>query len=315
MPGVLDIITNENADRLQLSSAARQPMRFSLLQSNEILYHGQHIGMVVGETSRQARAAAAKVVVRYQPAEAVAMPEAEPGRVNAAKQLRNGQSKAGCRIGDPERALARAAVSVDATWQTPFAPHDPMEPHAAIAHWVGDRLTVWTATQGVSGARETMAGLFGLPKKNVTLICPFVAGGTGAKGNIWPSATLAAMAARRVQRPVKLELTREQMVTAEGDRPRAMQRVRLGADRDGKLLAISHAGLARTARPRPGEFAEPVALASRMLYACDNVSASHQLISVNQASPAEVRGTAEAAINFALSPPWMNWRSRLTWIR
>ena len=118
-----------------------------------------------------------------------------------------------------------------------------MEPHATIANWTGDRLTVWTATQGITGARETIASLFGLAKKDVTIICPFVGGGFGSKGNTWPPATLAAMAARRVNRPVRLEVTREQMFTSNGYRPRTIQRLRLGAQRDGKLVAISHDGL------------------------------------------------------------------------
>jgi xanthine dehydrogenase YagR molybdenum-binding subunit len=300
MPGVLEIITTENADKLQLPAAAGQAVLFPLLQSNDVLYNGQHIGLVIAETSRQARAAAAKVMVRYQPADAMTMMDSVPGEPYEPNNFANGQTKADSRTGDPEGAMARAAVRVDATYQTPIGHHNPMEPHTTIANWTGDRLTVWTATQGISGARETMAGLFGLPKKNVTIICPFVGGGFGAMGNSWPPATLAAMAARRVQRPVKLEVTREQMFTSAGYRPRTFQRLRLAADRDGKLLAIRHDVLTRMSRPEPGEFAEPVAMATRMLYACDNISTSHRLVSVGQGPATSVRVPAEAAGNFAL---------------
>ena len=300
MPGVLDIITIENADKLQLKPAAPQMVLFPLLQSDDVLYNGQHIGLVIAETSRQARAAAAKVVVRYQPAEAVTVMDAVLGQAYEPKNFRNGQAKADTRTGDPEAALARAAVQVDATYITPIEHHNPMEPHATLANWTGDRLTVWTATQGISGARETIASLFGLPKKDVTIICPFVGGGFGSKGNTWPPATLAAMAARRVKRPVKLEVTREQMFTSNGYRPRTVQRVQLGADRDGKLLAISHDGLTQMSRPEIGEFAEPVAMATRMLYACDNISTTHRLVSVNQGLPTYMRAPGEAPGNFAL---------------
>jgi xanthine dehydrogenase YagR molybdenum-binding subunit len=300
MPGVLDIITIDNADKLQVRAAAQQTVLFPLLQSNEVLYNGQHIGLVIAETSRQARAAAAKVVVRYQPAEAVTVMDAVLDRAYEPKNFRNGQAKADSRIGDPDAAMGSAEVRVDATYQTPIEHHNPMEPHATLASWTGDRLTVWTATQGITGARETIASLFGLPKKDVTIICPFVGGGFGSKGNTWPPATLAAMAARRVNRPVKLEVTREQMFTSNGYRPRTVQRVRLGAQRDGKLVAISHDGLTQMSRPEIGEFAEPVALATRMLYACDNISTSHRLVSVNQGLPTYMRAPGEASGNFAL---------------
>ena len=300
MPGVLDIITPDNADKLQLPTSPGQAVLFPLLQSNDVLYNGQHIGLVIAETSRQARAAAAKVAVRYQSAAAVTLMEAASGKAYEPKNFRNGQAKADSRTGDPEGAFAGAAVQVDATWQTPIEHHNPMEPHATIADWSGDRLTVWTATQGISGARETMASVFGLPKKNVTIICPFVGGGFGSKGHTWPPATLAAMAARRVRRPVKLEVTREQMFTSNGYRPRTLQRVRLGADPDGRLLSIRHDGVTQMSRPELGEFAEPVALASRMLYACDNISTSHRLVSVNQGLPTYMRAPGEASGNFAL---------------
>ena len=134
----------------------------------------------------------------------------------------------------------------------------------------------------------------------MTVICPFVGGGFGCKGNTWPPATLAAMAARRVNRPVKLEVTREQMFTSNGYRPTDDPAGRLGADRDGKLVAISHDGLTQMSRPELGEFSEPVALASRMLYACDNISTSHRLVSVNQGLPTYMRAPGEASGNFAL---------------
>ena len=115
--------------------------------------------------------------------------------------------------------------------------HNPMEPHATIARWDGDRLTVWTATQGISGAQQTLAALFGIEPTNVHVICPYVGGGFGCKGNTWPPATLAAMAAKVVGRPVKLAVTRAQMFTSNGYRPRTVQKLRFAADEQG------HAGV------------------------------------------------------------------------
>ena len=98
----------------------------------------------------------------------------------------------------PTRASTAGAVKVDATYVTPIEHHNPMEPHATIARWDGDRLTVWTATQGISGAQHTLAAQFGIEQANVRVICPYVGGGFGCKGNTWPPATLAAMAAKVV---------------------------------------------------------------------------------------------------------------------
>jgi xanthine dehydrogenase YagR molybdenum-binding subunit len=145
-----------------------------------------------------------------------------------------------------------AAARVDATYTTPIEHHNPMEPHATIAQWDGDRLMVRTATQGISGTQQTLASLFALPKENVTVICPFVGGGFGCKGNTWPPVALAAMAARRVNRPVKLEVTRQQMFTSNGYRPRTIQKLKLAADRNGKLLAIRHDGFSQMSRPEVG---------------------------------------------------------------
>jgi xanthine dehydrogenase YagR molybdenum-binding subunit len=300
MPGVLEILTADNADKLNLQGGAQQTVRFPLLQNNDVLYNGQHVAVVIAETLQQAHAAAAKVVVRYSPEEAVTMMESVLNQAYEPKQFDNGRSKPDTRIGDPDAAMQDAAARVEATYTTPIEHHNPMEPHATIAQWDGDRLTVRTATQGISGARETLATLFNLPKENVTVICPFVGGGFGCKGNTWPPVSLTAMASRRVGRPVKLEVTRRQMFTSNGFRPRTIQKLKLAADADGKLLAIRHDGLSQMSQPEIGEFTEAVAVASRMLYACANISTSHRAVSVNQGLPTYMRAPGEASGNFAL---------------
>ena len=197
MPGVLDIMTTDNAEKLHLDGGAKPSVRFPLLQSNEVLYNGQHVAVVTANTLRQAQAAAARVVVRYKPAEAVIQMELALSQAHTPKQFDNGRSKPDTQVGDPDSAMNSAAAKVEATYVTPVEHHNAMEPHATIAHWDGDRFTVRTATQGISGAQETLAGLFGVPKENVTVVCPFVGGGFGSKGNTWPPTALTAMAARR----------------------------------------------------------------------------------------------------------------------
>ena len=297
MPGVLQIITSANAEKLNLKGASvLQP----LLQDNEVFHNGQHVAIVIATTLQQAQAAAARVRVRYNPAEAVTMMEAALNQASVPKNFSNGRAEPDSRTGDPDAAMTSAAVRVEATYTTPIEHHNPMEPHATIASWDGDRLTVWTATQGISGAQQTLASLFGVAKENVTVICPFVGGGFGCKGTNWPPATLTAMAAREVNRPVKLEVTRQQMFTSNGYRARTIQKLKLAANKDGKLLAIQHDGLAQTSMPEVGEFAEAVGLASRMLYACPNIGTSHRVVAINQGLPTYMRAPGEASGMFAL---------------
>lgn len=300
MPGVLEILTPDNADKLNLKQGARQPVTFPLLQGNEVLYSGQHVAVVVAETLQQAQAAAAKVSVRYRAGEAVTIMDAVLSQAYEPKKFDNGRSKPDTKVGDPDAAMQGAAAMVDATYITPIEHHNPMELHVAIAQWNGDRLTVRTATQAISGAQETLATLFDIPKENVTVICPFVGGGFGCKGNTWPHVALTAMAARKINRPVKLEVTRQQMFTSNGYRARTVQKLKLAADSDGKLLAIRHDGLSQTSQPSTGEFAETVGVESRMLYACANIATTHRLVSVNQGLPTFMRAPGEASGNFAL---------------
>ena len=297
MPGVSRIITSTNAEKLNLKGASvLQP----LLQTNEIFYNGQHVAIVIAATLQQAQSAAARVRVRYTSAEAATTMDAALNRAAVPKHFSNGRAEPDSRTGDPDAAMANAAARVEATYTTPIEHHNPMEPHATIASWDGDRLTVWTATQGISGAQQTLASLFGVAKGNVTIICPFVGGGFGSKGTTWPPVALAAMAAREVNRPVKLEVTRQQMFTSNGFRARTIQKLKLAADKDGKLLAVQHDGLTQTSMPEVGEFAEAVGLASRMLYACPNIATSHRVVAINQGLPTYMRAPGEASGMFAL---------------
>src|ERR1041385_63262 len=135
-----------------------------------------------------------------------------------------------------------------------------MEPHATIALWEGDgdgkRLTVYSATQGISNTSNALAKLFGLKPEQVRVICPFVGGGFGCKGNTWPHTALAAMAAQVVKRPGKLELSRAPMFPSNGYRPQTVQHLRLVAEGDGRLLVLAHDGLTQNSLPEVGEFAE-----------------------------------------------------------
>ncbi len=301
MPGVVAIITHQNAGQLNQNKAAKQMVTHPYLQDARILYNGQHVAVAVADTFERAEAAAAAVGVHYAPSAAVTvMDETTLDHAYKPKDFQNGEKSPDVSRGDAEGAFASAPVKIDATYETPVEHHNPMEPHATIALWRGDTLAVWTATQGISGAQKTLAAAFGLPKDSVTVVCPYVGGGFGCKGNTWPPAVIAALAARHVQRPVKLVLTRPQMFTSNGYRPKTIQKIRLGASQDGKLLSIRHDGFSQMSDPALGEFSEPVAVATQMAYACKNLAVSHRVVPVNQGLPTYMRAPGESSGMFAL---------------
>ena len=299
MPGVLAIITPDNALKLG-KAGSQQAITAPLLQSGDVVYNGQHVAVVVADTLERAQAAAAAVKLRYTEGEAQTTMQGALDTAYVPKNFRNGQRPPDSGRGDAKAAFEAAALRLEATYTTPVEHHNAMEPHATIAAWDGDRLTVWTSTQGIGGAQATLAGLFGVERANVRVINPFVGGGFGSKGSTWPPATLAAMAAKIVNRPVKLVLSRQQMYTSNGFRPATVQKLAFGVGADGTFQSIRHDGISQTSQPVLGEFVEPVALATEMLYACPNVAITHRAVAVNQGLPTYMRAPGEASGVFAL---------------
>ena len=305
MPGVIAIITHDNAMKLSRKKAVQQTVINPLLENDKIFYNGQNIALVIADTLDRAQAAAATVRVSYAPTAGVpVMPDSyQTGGANgshAPKDFQNGRTKPDSSRGTPEKSYLDAPVRIDETYVTPVEHHNPMEPHATIAAWKGNHLTVWSTTQGIAGTHETMAAMFDLSPDQVQVNCPYVGGGFGCKGNTWPPAVLTAMAAKQVGRPVKLNLSRKDMYTSNGYRPRTIQHVRLGAAPDGRLLSIAHDGVSQMCDPSLGEFVEPVAVASRMIYNCENVTTSHRTVKVNAGLPTYMRAPGESSGMFAL---------------
>jgi xanthine dehydrogenase YagR molybdenum-binding subunit len=309
VPGVLTIMTPDNAPRLPQAAPGQSEttgplVAKPLLQDRLVYYNGQHIALVIADTLERAQQAAALVRVEYREAEAQIRMQDALGSAYPPQHFRNGARPPDSRRGDPEAALAAAPVKIDVTYTTPVEHHNPMEPPATIALWEGDgdnkRLTVYSATQGISNTSNALAKLFGLKPEQVRTICPFVGGGFGCKGNTWPHVALAAVAASVVGRPVKLVLDRRQMFTSNGYRPQTIQRLRLGADGEGRLLALTHDGLTSMSHRALGEFSEPVGLQSEMLYASPNNAVTHRLVPLNAPLPTYMRAPGEASGSFAL---------------
>src|SRR5439155_19565591 len=201
--------------------------------------------------------------------------------------------------GDVDAALVDAEVKIDRVYTTAFETHNPMEPHATLAAWDGPaRLTLYDATQGIFGCRQRVAELLGLRPDDVRVVSEYLGGGFGSKGPTWSHVVLAAMAARRVSRPVKLALRRPQTFGPVGFRSRTHQAIALGARRDGTLTAIRHDTIAQTSSF--DEFMEPASVASRMLYASPSIATSHKLVRSDIGTPSYMRAPGWAPGTYAL---------------
>jgi xanthine dehydrogenase YagR molybdenum-binding subunit len=301
VPGVLHIMTHENAPKLKPvptnpaegdAAGRRVP-----LQSPVIYYHGQYIALVVADTLEQARRAADLIRVTYDEQPPAADMDRERGNARPPKGKVAGKPADSIR-GNPDAGMSAAAVRVDEVYRTPTEHHNPMEPHATTAVWEGDKLTVYDATQFTYGVRQSMAVTFGIPEQNVRVICKFTGGGFGSKGTVWSHVSLAAAAARQVNRPVRLATSRQQMFSNMGHRAETEQRVALGATRDGKLTAIIHEGLSHNSTY--DEFVEPFTKPTHMMYACENFKASQRLVPLNVGTPTYTRAPGESPGTFAL---------------
>ena len=301
-PGVLAILTHLNAPKLNLPdpkdpAGGKPGEAFAPLQDDVVHYNGQHLGVVIAETFEQARHAADLVTVNYDVEKPAVEIEQNMGHAYKPPTFM-GYEPLQTRRGDPGGALGISPVKVEQTYSTPVEHHNPLEPHACTAVWNGDRVTLYEPTQAVVADRAIAAQILGISPDNVQVISPFVGGGFGCKGSCWWYTILAAIASRKVGRPVKLVLARQQMFTSNGYRPRTIQKVTLGAARDGRLTAIHHASLSQTSPV--DEFCEPAALTTRMLYACPAVEVSHTLVRLNRSTPTFMRAPGESPGLFAL---------------
>jgi xanthine dehydrogenase YagR molybdenum-binding subunit len=294
LPGVLAILTHENAPKL----ADTSDQELAILQSPAVHFRGQAIGAVVAESLETAVHAASLVRVEEQASEhrvtlAVDDPESyKPEEVNTGDEADTSQ-------GDVEAGLRAAATTVDATYATPMQHNNPIEPHTSVALWNDGTLRLYESTQSVHGVRESLAELFGLEAEDIHVTAPYVGGGFGSKGMLHAPVVLAVMAARAVPgRPVKLAVERSQMFTLSGHRTPTIQRLRLGADADGRLLALSHDVWQHTARMK--EWAEQTAIASRMMYASPAIATTHRLAPLDVPAPSWLRAPGETPGMYAL---------------
>jgi xanthine dehydrogenase YagR molybdenum-binding subunit len=300
-PGVIAVITYLNAPKLNPYMEGghvrvKPGEKFLPLQSDEVYYDGQTIGIVVAETFEQARYAASSVQVTYEQEQPIA--SLEQGLSQAYQPVKFYGEELQVQRGDVESALAQAEVRIDATYTTPIEHHNPMEPTAAIALWEGDHLTIHDSTQWVIGTQRVVADTLGIPDANVRILSPFVGGGFGCKGWVWWHPVLAAIAARKTGRPVKLVMTRQNMFSSCGNRASTIQQLSLSATRTGQLTGIRHVTTSLTSEV--DENTEPCGLTTRILYACPNLQVAHNLVQVNTITSTAMRAPGESTGTYAL---------------
>ncbi|SDE78781.1 xanthine dehydrogenase YagR molybdenum-binding subunit [Salipiger thiooxidans] len=256
---------------------------------DEVHYHGQPIALVVAESFEAARDAAQRLVVSY---DADANVDTDPAKTDA---LEKGDPET---AGDFEAAFSKADVTLDRAYSTPPHAAAAMEPHAALAEWEGETLTLRGAQQMLKTNRLELADAVGIDPENVRILSPYIGGGFGSKLGIGPEAVSAALAARELRRPVRVVMARQTVFDAVLRRTETTQRLRLGADRSGRLLALSHDD--RVTNLQDEGFAEPVSQASQFLYGAEGLSFAQTLARVSRTPSGSVRAPGEAVGMLAL---------------
>ena len=288
-PGVLAVVTAANAGRLGKGKFNTA----KLLGGPEIQHYHQALALVVAETFEQARAAASLVRIEY---------DRRPGNfdLDAAKEsapVPKSEPDAVSNVGDFAAAFAAAPVQIDQTYTTPDQSHAMMEPHASVAKWEGGKLTLWTSNQMIDWSRGDVATTLGIPKADVRLISPYIGGGFGGKLFVRCDAILAALGARAAGRPVKVALSRPLMINNTTHRPATIQRIRLGAYKDGKITAIAHESWSGDL---PGGEPETTVSQTRLLYAGENRMTAMLLAVLDLPEGNAMRAPGEASGMMAL---------------
>lgn len=294
MPGVLLVIHHGNMEKVYRLFPQQDDARASEtrppFEDDRIYYWGQYVAVVVAETVEQARAAAQAIRVEYDSE----TPNVSPELMKDFKGEMHGSWKRG----DPDTALTEAPIVIDETYITPVETHNPMEMHGTVAVWEGDNVTLYECSQGVVNHRIVMAEVLGVPRENVRVISRFIGSGFGGKLFPWPQSTIAAVAARKLNRPVKLSVDRRMMFSNVGHRPLTQQRIRLGATPDGKLTAIRHDFLNHTSML--DDIVERCGEQTPFLYSCANLEVSSGLARRNVGTPTPMRGPGAVPGLFAL---------------
>src|SRR6185437_10833142 len=294
MPGVLLVMKPQNMGDIlpanpNLRGGGNGDGR-APLSDDTVNYYGQFVAVAIADTFEQAQAAAAAIRVQY---------DAQKPNVSDDFFADEGVNmRTNSKRGDTDSAFASAPVKVDQVYSTPAETHNPMEMHASTAVWDGTNFTLYESSQSVMGFQGALAGALGVPRENVRIISRFIGSGFGGKLSAWPQSILAAAAARKLNRPVKMTVQRKLMFTTVGHRPATQQHVRLGATTDGKLVSLEHHYRNHTS-PTTG-FGENCGEATPFLYSTPNLTVTSGIVKRNVGAPCPMRGPGAVPGLYAL---------------
>jgi xanthine dehydrogenase YagR molybdenum-binding subunit len=299
--GVLVVLTHKNMPRMNpqtWSHLQPQGQTYLPLQDEQIHYAGQPVALVVAETLDQATYAGTLIKVAYktEPPVVFDLRTARKDAVEPSQRMWPLSSS----VGNADKAIADAPVKIERTFTMSDRHHNQMEPHATLAVWDNDgTLTLYDSTQMVTGTKKLVALVLGIPEEKINVVCEFLGGGFGGKSWSWPHTLIAGLAAKVVNRPVRLQLSRAQMYSMVGHQAATVQTIALGADRDGKLSGIRHDSINPTSVF--DDYVEYAAIASRHLWrAGGGISTTHKVVRVNRSTPVVMRAPMEAQGHFAL---------------
>jgi xanthine dehydrogenase YagR molybdenum-binding subunit len=301
-PGVLAVLTHHSMPRMNptpkpWSHLHPHGQSYLPLQDEKIHYAGQPIALVVAATLDQATHAGTLIRTEYEAQRPVVFgPQTAKEAVDPPQFLWPVASS----VGDADRGIAAGAVKIEQTYTTSDRHHNQMEPHATTAVWDADgTLTLYETTQHIFGTKELVSIVLGMPPAKINVVSHFLGGGFGGKAYVWPHTLMAALAAKVLNRPVRVQLTRAQMYSMVGHQAATIQTIALGADKDGKLTGIRHNSISPT--PVFDNYIEYAALCSRSLWAASGgISTNHKVVHVNRNTPTAMRSPHEALGHFAL---------------
>lgn len=301
-PGVLAVLTHHNMPRMHATPSPWSHLHphgqsYLPIQDDRIHYAGQPIALVVAETLDEATHAGTLIRIEYDSHRPVIFDEETAKHAVDPPQFLWPVSSS---VGDADRAIADATVKIERTYTTADRHHNQMEPHVTTAVWDADgTLTLYETTQHLFGTKELLSIVLEVPMDKINVVSQFLGGGFGGKAYVWPHTLLAAVAAKVVNQPVKLQLTRAQMYSMVGHQAATIQTIALGADQNGKLAGIRHESISPT--PVFDNYIEYAALASRHLWAADGgISTNHKIVPVNRNTPTAMRSPHEALGHIAL---------------
>ncbi|UHG93874.1 xanthine dehydrogenase family protein molybdopterin-binding subunit [Spirosoma oryzicola] len=298
-PGVLAIMTYKNAPKVSGYEAGTDNSQsrvfgqeFRVFYDDRIYFNNQPVALAIADTFERATHAASLVQVHYQE-----QPHETSTKNNLAKAIKPERPDDYSR--GAKDAYKTAPVTIEQTYHTPVHVHNPMEPHAATAVWEGDdKLTVYNKSQGVKLAQKDLMKAFNLKEENIQLHSPFVGGAFGSSSRIWPQEMAAILGAKKIGRPVKVSLKRDQQFNMVGYRPRSIQKVGIGAAADGTLIGITHEAYGLTSSYE--QFTERILHPTKSSYRCPNLTATYRLVPLDVSTPCWTRGPGETSGSFAL---------------